>query len=99
MELTGLPMVFAVWAGRPGTLTPATSEAFRESYRYGRDRLDEIVAVESARREFPPDLVREYLTRHIVHELGPREMEGMELFLKYARLTAAPPVPYTGITG
>ena len=60
-------------------------EAFLASYRYGRERLDEIVTLESARREFPPELVREYLTRHIVHELGPREYEGMDLFLSYAR--------------
>jgi predicted solute-binding protein len=30
-------------------------------------------------------VVREYLTRHIVHELGERDYEGMELFLRYAR--------------
>jgi hypothetical protein len=30
------------------------------------------------------------LTRHIVHELGPRDYQGMELFLEYAsRGTAA----------
>ena len=29
--------------------------------------------------------MREYLTRHIVHELGPREYAGMDLFLRYAR--------------
>jgi predicted solute-binding protein len=60
VEMTGLPMVFAVWAARK--------------------------AAESARLDFTPDLVRDYLTRHIVHELGPREYEGMGLFLEYARL-------------
>jgi chorismate dehydratase len=85
VEMTGLPMVFAVWAGHKGVVTSAVVEAFRDSYRYGRERLDEIVASESARREFPPGLVREYLTRHIVHELGPEEYRGMELFLDYAR--------------
>ena len=28
------------------------------------------------------EAVREYLTKHIVFELGPRDYEGMELFLK-----------------
>jgi len=84
LELTGLPMVFAVWAGRKEVVTPEVVQAFRDSCRYGRERLEEIVAVESARREFAPDLVREYLTRHIVHELGPRDYEGMGLFLSYA---------------
>jgi predicted solute-binding protein len=48
--------------------------------------MDEIVAKESARLGFAPELVRDYLTRHIVHELGPREYEGMDLFLHYARM-------------
>jgi chorismate dehydratase len=87
-EMTGLPMVFAVWAGRRGAVTPEIAAAFRESCRYGRERLDAIVASESARREFAPELVREYLTRHIVHELAERDYEGMELFLEYARAAA-----------
>ena len=35
VEMTGLPMVFAVWAGRKGVITPEVAEAFRESCRYG----------------------------------------------------------------
>jgi predicted solute-binding protein len=90
VEMTGLPMVFAVWAGRRGTVTPELVSAFQESCRYGLDRLEEIVAGESAARGFAPELVRAYLTRHIVHELGPRDYQGMELFLEYAsRGTAA----------
>ena len=85
VELTGLPMVFAVWAGRGGVASPDVAQAFRDSCRYGRERLDEIVASEAAHREFAPELVRDYLTRRIVHELGPAEYEGMELFLSRAR--------------
>jgi chorismate dehydratase len=86
VEMTGLPMVFAVWAARKGAVTPDVVEAFRGSCRYGLERMDEIVAAESARLDFAPELVRDYLTRHIVHELGPREYEGMGLFLEYARM-------------
>jgi predicted solute-binding protein len=88
VEMTGLPMVFAVWAGRKDVVTPAVAAAFLESCRYGIEHLDEIVAVESARREFPAPLVRAYLSQHIVHELGPRDYEGMELFLQVARPVA-----------
>jgi len=84
VELTGLPMVFAVWAARPGVATPETASAFRESWQYGRDHMDQIVTAESARREFAPDLVRTYLTHHIVHELVDRDYQGMRLFLEYA---------------
>ena len=85
LELTGLPMVFAVWAGRKGVVTPEIGEAFRASCRYGLEHMDEIVAAESAARGFSPEVVREYLTRSIVHELGPREYQGMEIFLEMAR--------------
>jgi predicted solute-binding protein len=84
VEMTGLPMVFAVWAGRRGTVTAELAAEFRDSCRYGLAHLEEIVAAESAARGFAPDLVRRYLTRHIVHNLGPREYRGMELFLEYA---------------
>jgi predicted solute-binding protein len=84
-ELSGLPMVFAVWAARPGLVTPEVTRAFEESCRFGRDHIEDIVAAEAPRRGFAPELVREYLTRHIVHELGPREYQGMELFLSWAR--------------
>ena len=85
VEMTGLPMVFAVWAGRADVVTPEVVAAFRDSCRFGRERIEEIVADEGPRRGFSADLVREYLTRNIVHELGPRDYEGMELFLSYAR--------------
>lgn len=84
VDMTGQPMVFAVWAGRRGAVTPEVVEAFLGSWRYGCERMEEIVASEAARRDFPPPLVREYLTHHIVHQLGPRDYQGMELFLSYA---------------
>jgi len=84
VEMTGLPMVFAVWAGRRGVASAEVEEAFRGSWHYGRAHIDEIVAAESASRGFSPELVREYLTHHIIHDLGPREYQGMNLFLEYA---------------
>ena len=86
VEMTGLPMVFAVWAARKGVVTDGVVEAFRDSCRYGLERMDEIVGAESARLGFGSDLVRDYLSRHIVHQLGPREYQGMDLFLQYARV-------------
>jgi predicted solute-binding protein len=93
VEMTGLPMVFAVWAGRRGVVTPEVADAFRESCRYGRARIQEIVASEAPRRGFPSEFVEEYLTRRIVNELGPREYQGMDLFLSYARQLRPPGSP------
>ena len=83
-ELTGLPMVFAVWAGRGESITPAVTAAFQESYAYGYEHLDEIVACESAARGFAPELVRSYLTHNVVSLLGDEEYAGMRRFLEYA---------------
>jgi predicted solute-binding protein len=88
VELSGLPMVFAVWAGRPGIATPEITEAFRGSCRYGRERLEEIVRVESGARGFAPEVARDYLSCRIVHELSERDYEGMRLFLQYAASSA-----------
>ena len=92
VEMTGYPMVFAVWAARKGMASEAIAEAFRDSCRYGLERIDEIVAAEAAGRGLAPEVARHYLTRHIVHELGPRDYQGMRLFLERAG-SHAPAVP------
>ena len=81
MKLTGLPMVFAVWAGRKGTLTAERAGAFIESYQFGRRHIDAIVESEYSARGVAKGLVREYLTRYIVFELGAKEYEGMDMYL------------------
>ena len=83
--LTGLPMVFALWAGRKEAFTPEVEAIFRASYQFGRDHLADIIHIEAAQRGIRPELAREYLTRHIICELGPAEYQGLELFLEYAR--------------
>jgi predicted solute-binding protein len=83
--LTGLPMVFAVWAGRKEVIDPSVIRVFQDSEQYGRRHLAEIVAAESAGRGFPVETVRAYLNCHIVTRLGAAEEQGMALFLRYAR--------------
>jgi predicted solute-binding protein len=83
MDITGLPMVFAVWAQRAG-LPPQDPQPFLQSLRFGKDRLEEIVRSEYTRRGITAELAREYLTRYIVFELGDREYQGLSLFLQYA---------------
>ena len=84
-DMTGLPMVFAVWAGRKEAITPNVEAIFQASYEFGRDHLDEIIRMEAASRGLSEELARQYLTRHIVCELGGAEYRGLELFLEYAR--------------
>jgi len=85
MEMTGLPMVFAVWAGPRECMTPEVTAAFQGSCACGLRNLERIAGEEAAGRAFAPDLVRRYLNSHIVYELGAEERQGMRLFLHYAR--------------
>jgi len=83
-KATGLPMVFALWAGRPNRHSLDLHSVFRTSWTEGRMHLEEIIRRESPARRLPEPLVRDYLTRCLVHEIGPREREGLRLFLKMA---------------
>lgn len=88
MELTGLPMVFAVWAGRRESLAedrlPGLAQAFLDSCRFGLAHLEDIARQEAPRRGIPEALARRYLTRHVVLELGEQEHRGLRRFLSEA---------------
>jgi predicted solute-binding protein len=89
VEWSGLPMVFAVWAGKKAHLTADVARAFQDSCRWGLGHINEVIAAGAKERDYREELVREYLTRHIVYELGPRHIEGLELFRKLARAVPA----------
>lgn len=82
--MTGLPMVFAVWAGRRASVTPDLAASFLDSCRFGLDHLGDIISLEAAKRNLGVELVRNYLTRNVVFELGAKEYEGLQLFQRYA---------------
>jgi chorismate dehydratase len=84
IALTGLPMVFAVWAGRKEIVREPYGQIFLDSCRYGLAHMDDIVAAEAPARQFTPDVVRRYLTHHIVFELGEKDYEGMRLYIQHA---------------
>lgn len=88
---SGLPMVFAAWAGRSEFLTPEAREAFLGSWRWGRDHVDEMVEHASSERGFSKELARAYFTRHIVYPLTPRHLEGLKLFRKLVMALDATP--------
>jgi predicted solute-binding protein len=80
-EMTGLPMVYAMWAGRRAG---EAVQLLHDSYEYGRERIAEIVAEEAAPRGIPNGLATEYLTRYIVYELSEKHERGLDLYLKMA---------------
>lgn len=82
-EHTGLPMVFAIWAGHHPKVEIA--EVLRASYEYGRARLLEIAAIHAAQRQVNQELAVEYFTRYIHYEIDAEARQGMQLYLKKAR--------------
>lgn len=82
--MTSLPMVFAVWARRR-EFREISPQPFRDSLQFGLQHIEDIVRAEHAKRRIGEELAREYLTRHIVFELGDAEYRGLERFLEYAR--------------
>ena len=81
--MTGLPMVFAVWAAR-AELPKQDPGPFLESMRFGRAHVDDIARSEHAKVGVSEELARTYLRDNIVFELGEREYAGLRTFLQYA---------------
>jgi predicted solute-binding protein len=77
-------MVFAVWSGRPEIIRESYAQAFLDSAHYGLAHIDDIAREQPAQRQISEELTREYLTHHIVFELGERDYQGMHLYLKHA---------------
>ena len=81
--MTGLPMVFAVWAARADAPRQHPTP-FAASLSYGLGHIEDIVRDQHPKLGFSEALIREYLTRNIVFELGEREYRGLAKFLQFA---------------
>jgi len=82
-KMTGLPMVFAVWAAR-AELPHQDPQPFTDSLRFGMAHMDDIVQEWYRKLGISEALAREYLTRNIIFELGEQEYTGLATFLQYA---------------
>ena len=81
---TGLPFVYAFWAGRAGALTPGDVRALQQARDAGVRRVDDI-----AREYYPGSPEQQavgarYLRDNIRYRLGAEERAGLELFYRYA---------------
>ena len=82
-NMTGLPMVFAVWAAR-AELPAQDPVPFLRSLRFGMEHVADIARQEHAKVGISESLALDYLTRNIIFELGEREYAGLATFLQYA---------------
>ncbi|MBE0657776.1 MAG: menaquinone biosynthesis protein [Bryobacteraceae bacterium] len=95
--LTGLPMVFALWAARPGTITPDLVDLLHASCQFGLNDLDRIIAEESGQRGFTHRLVADYFRNNVEFILTPEHYEGMQTYLDYARELGNPVLTETSV--
>ncbi|MEZ5317660.1 MAG: menaquinone biosynthesis protein [Vicinamibacterales bacterium] len=78
--MTGLPFVWAVWAGRPDAAGPDVVAALQQAAEAGMARTDEIA---DAYCESQPDrrpIARAYLRENLMFRLTPRALDGLRAY-------------------
>lgn len=80
---TGLPFVFAMWVAREAVASEL-GEALQQSREAGLLNLDSIVAAEAPRYGLTSASCQDYFRRHLHFYLGPRELQGLQLFADQA---------------
>jgi chorismate dehydratase len=91
---TGLPFVFAFWAGRPGAISPAGVRRLQGALREGRASLAAIAARQAGGDPRRAASYESYLRESIVYDLGEQEQAGLREFYRRAhRLALVPGVP------
>ena len=83
-KFTGLPFVFAFWAGREETTLGELSGDLRKSRDDGLAHIDEIAAECAPRYQLRPEEVKVYLTQNIDYNLNESHRQGLGLFYKLA---------------
>jgi chorismate dehydratase len=92
--LTGLPFVFAFWAGPAGVLSAAHVERLQAALRSGLQELPRIALSYNGHGAGRAELNESYLRSNIAYALGPEELAGLAEFYRRAhRLGLIPAVP------
>jgi chorismate dehydratase len=86
---TGRAFVFAFWAVRKAALAGAPADldlaqVFQQSRDHGLRNIPEIVNKWSVALRLPESLVRDYLTDNVDYSLDEENLEGLQLFFRYA---------------
>jgi chorismate dehydratase len=83
-DRTGLPMVFAVWAVRPGIDLGDADSAFVQAKRLGLSRVGAIAAREAPTLGLDAGYCRRYLDTIIDYHLGELELAGLKRYYQLA---------------
>ena len=83
-SMTGLPFVWAFWAGPAGVLSPEDVSALQEARQAGVQQSDAIGREYFRDAPQHRDLGARYLRDNIKYYLGAEERAGLDLFYRYA---------------
>lgn len=98
-QLTGLPMVFAFWAARPGVLTDAHVAALQEAKARGLKFAEQHAAkyhqglIDAGHEALPVATYANYLRKTIRYSFDSYEREGLVEFLSRAHACGAVTIP------
>lgn len=95
-EMTGLPFVWAFWAGRPGAAPPDVVRALQATRDAGVAQSDALADAYVAGTPAWQPLARTYLRQHIQFGLTPRMLDGLATYYREAAaagVIAAPGTP------
>lgn len=84
LRWTGLPFVFAVWAGKGGENYAALQTALSRARDLGVKRAGKIARREAPRLEISEAAAYDYLTKNLHFRLGSAERSGLRLFAQLA---------------
>jgi chorismate dehydratase len=83
-KFTGLPFVFALWAGSAGAKLARYAKDFESSRDFGLAHLDEIANENGPKCGLDPREVKIYLTQNIDYTLDEENRQGLVLFYQLA---------------
>jgi chorismate dehydratase len=88
-KFTGLPFVFALWAGRGGAALEELGKDLRSSRNYGLGHINEIASECAPKYNMNPEEIKVYLTQNIDYNLDEDHRQGLSLFCRLAREVGA----------
>lgn len=83
-QLTGLPFVFAFWAGAEGALSEEHVARLQRARAEGERHRAEIAAAFQRERAGSTALYERYLRDHMCYDLGPEQLAGLTEFYRLA---------------
>ncbi len=88
-ELTGLPFVYACWAGRSDALDPEQTRQLIRAKALGVREIPAIAAKCATSHSGSAEFYADFMGNKIRYDFGEVELEGLNLFFRYAHETGS----------